>query len=84
MTTKQPCKSIDSQMVRVAILTKTQKEEARVAGKILGLRQAEFYRRAIIEKTQNVLDSMPKEDHKASSTRESSREECASFLSEDE
>jgi hypothetical protein len=51
-------------MVRVAILTKTQKEEARVAGKILGLRQAEFYRRAIIEKTQNVLASMPNENKK--------------------
>jgi hypothetical protein len=71
-------------MVRVAILTKTQKEEARVAGKILGLRQAEFYRRAIIEKTQNVLASMPNEDQGAPSTRELSREEGAPFFSEDE
>jgi len=76
------CKSIDSQMVRVATLSQKEKEQARTAGRILGLRQAEFYRRAIIEKAQSVLSSTINESNEASSLREPSREDGASFLSE--
>jgi len=82
MSKKQTCKSIDSQMVRVALLSQKEKEGARKAGKILGLRQAEFYRRAIIEKAQSVLSSMNNETQEASSVREQPRVGGVSFLSE--
>lgn len=74
------CKSIDSQMVRVAILSQQEKNLARSAGKLLGLRQSEFYRRAIVEKAQSVLSSLKQE---ASSPRDQSQGEGASFSSEE-
>jgi hypothetical protein len=70
-------------MVRVALLSQKEKEEARKAGKVLGLRQSEFYRRAIIEKAQSVLSSMNNETQEASSVREPSRVGGASFLLEE-
>lgn len=84
MDTNTICKSIDSQMVRVATLSQKEKAQARTAGRLLGLRQSEFYRRAIIEKAQSVLSSTINEPEEASSIREPSRKEGASFLSEEE
>jgi len=71
------CKSIETQLVRVAHLTKEDKTKARLAGRILGLRQSEFYKRAIIEKAQSVISSTIKENEEASSAKVG----CASFLS---
>lgn len=60
------CKSIETQMVRVAYLSQVEKKQARLAGRILGLRQSEFYRRAIIEKAQSVISSTIKANEEAS------------------
>lgn len=53
-------------MVRVAYLTEAEKKQARLAGRISGLRQSEFYRRAIIEKAQSVISSTIKANEEAS------------------
>jgi len=54
-------------MVRVAYHSQAEKIKARLTGKILGLRQSEFYRRAIIEKTQLVIASTIKANEEAPS-----------------
>ncbi len=69
-------------LLRVKTLTDNEKGLANQASRLLGLRKSEFYRRAIIEKAQSVLSSTIKESNEASSLREPSREDGASFLSE--
>lgn len=81
MNKESTCKFIESQMVRVARLSKGDKENARLAGRILGLRQAEFYRIAIIEKTQSVLSSIDNQAQPKASPEQ--KPEGASFLSEE-
>ena len=70
-------------MVRVTTLSSEERELANHASRLLGLRKSEFYRRAIIEKAQSVLSSTINGPKEAYSVREPSRNEGASFLSED-
>ncbi|MGE0075907.1 MAG: hypothetical protein AB7S52_11820 [Sphaerochaetaceae bacterium] len=67
----------------VGVLSQSERRMILDASKACGLRKSEFYRRAIIEKAQSVLSSIINEPEEASSVREPSRKEGASFLSED-
>ncbi len=82
MDDKIKCKSIGTQMVRVAYLTEVEKKQARLAGRISGLRQSEFYRRAIIEKAQSVISSTIKANEEALSASEKPADDASSFLGE--
>ena len=65
----------------VGQLSQSERKMVLNASKACGLRKSEFYRRAIIEKAQSVLSSTIKESNGASSVREQSREDGASFMS---
>lgn len=75
---------INQQQLWVGKLTQPERKMVLDASKVCGLRKSEFYRRAIIEKAQSVLSSTFNEPEEASSVREPSRKEGASFLSEEE
>jgi len=75
---------VDRSQIWVSSFSASDRAIISSAARLMGLRKTEFYRRAIVEKAQSVLSrnsSRESNEIGASSIREQSRVEDASFLS---